>query len=216
VTINELPKVRDVGTFKDLFFAAYPQSDVKNLSTILNLSRKLTEISGDLNDAGKKDEASIVTREAAVLCDPLAYLLRHEEHEELLRDFSSGEEHFTRIPLNDIFFSECDFSSIDFSNISLKKSGFFQVMLDDAVLKNVDNYSENLWGGIIWWKAREIDIDLLRVLLAKYKPYALKNWSYRDDVIKQDDWETNIRRLCVNAKMTCTEQQLRAEFPKDS
>jgi len=72
-----------------------------------------------------------------------------------------------------------------------------------------------LWGGIIWWTAKEVDSDLLPVLIERFKPYARKT-SYRAGaVIKQADWEVNIRRLCAGANITCTAEQIHFDLPED-
>ena len=72
LTIDELPKLRDLGTFKDLFFAALPQSSPKELSTLLDLDRRLNEVASDLFTQDKKDEMHKVLNESEVLCDPIA------------------------------------------------------------------------------------------------------------------------------------------------
>jgi uncharacterized protein YjbI with pentapeptide repeats len=229
VTIDELPKLRDVGTFKDLFSAAFPRSDPKDLRTLLDVARRMTETGYDLqaavaastdeaNVSLKRDERSVVLNEVALLCDPIADILRNVDHKVVSRYFSSGQNGSSKIPLDNIYFERCDFTGINFSDVDLTNSAFDYVKLDGAVLKNVTNRSEFLWGGNIWWTAREIDPDLLQDLLARFKPYVFpKDFSpgYRDGAtIKQADWETNIRRLCVNAHLTCTDAQIRADFPK--
>ena len=111
------------------------------------------------------------------------------------------------------------FSGLDFSHIDLANSIFDYVKLDGAIL-NVESSSEFLWRGIIWWTAKEIDANLLQQLLARFKPYMipkdLTQGYYRDAaVIKPNDWTINIRRLCINAHMNCTDEQIHADFPKD-
>jgi hypothetical protein len=41
VTIDELPKLRDEGTFKELFSAAFPRAEPKDLPALLDLNRTL-------------------------------------------------------------------------------------------------------------------------------------------------------------------------------
>jgi len=228
VTIDELPKLRDTGTFKDLFSAAFPNADPKDLPTLVDLARRLSTIGSDLYDASqntteqiasaKRDERAIVYNESSLLCDPIAVILRENDYNSIIKYFSLNQSNTPKSPLDSIFFERCDFSDIDFSKISLRYSTFEGVILDGTILKNMDEYTD-LWAGNIWWTASEIDTNLLKVLLAQFKPYMLPKEvpGYRDGaVIKQSDWEQNIRRLCQKAQMTCTDEQIRVDFPKSS
>jgi hypothetical protein len=232
VTTDELPRLRDVGTFKELYVDAFPQPETRDLTVLLDLARRLNTIGLTLQDqaasagrdektaSAKRDEMILVHTEAGTLCDPIASTLRNSNHKYLYQQFSSGQSGNPKIPLNDIYFEKCDFSGIDFSDIDLSKSTFDYVILDNAILKNIGNESAFLWSGNIWWTAKEIDADLLTALLERYKPYVFaKNFptGYRDGVnIKPADWDANIRRLCLIAHMTCTDTQIHVDFPKGS
>jgi hypothetical protein len=80
--------------------------------------------------------------------------------------------------------------------------------------------SDFLWGGNIWWRAKYIDADLLSGLLARFRPYMFpKDFApgYRDgEIVKQADWIKDIKRLCASVNLTCTDEQIRADFPKES
>ena len=225
VTIDELPRIRDTGTFNSLFKAAFPRTDAKELPILLDIARKLTGISSNLQEALnhytvtdekiaalKRDERRIVLNQAATLCEPITSILRNTDHRTLKQYFSSSQQ---KIPLSDIFFERCDFSGIDFSDIDLTNSSFDYVRLDDTVLKNIDNTSKYLWGGNIWWRAKEIDGPLLATLLKNFRPNIFPvdfPHVYRDgEIIEKEEWEKNIRRLCALAHLSYTDEQI--QFP---
>jgi hypothetical protein len=184
VTIDELPRVRDVGTFETLFTSAFR----------------------DIRSSSK-------------LCDPIATILRTTDHKLLLQKFSSNQKVPARIPLDNIYFERCDFSNIDFSDADLTASAFDWVALDNANLTHLDDPSKYLWAGNIWWKAKAIDGKLLQILIAQFKPYMIpedfgqKDYRYREE-IDPAEWKSDVMRLCKAAQISCTEEQIKADFPK--
>ena len=223
VTIAELPKVRDEGTFVDLFKAAFPRPDPKDLTTLLSLARSLTAKSNRLYGTNQ-DERNAVIREGSVLCDPVATIVRNNSYSVLSKYLSTPTQ---LLPFNSIFFERCDFSEVDFSNIDLTDSDFDYVKLDGALFNNKpdgilfnnneENINASLWTGTIWWRAKFINADLLKELLTHFKPHMFPDnipHYYRDNTtITRADWEQNIQRLCKSANLTCTSEQIRAEFP---
>jgi hypothetical protein len=230
VTIDELPKLRDLGTFKDLFFAAFPSSDPKNLPTYLDLGRRMSDATGVLQDASVKamiesekssklDEKNIIVRELSLLCEPVANILRSADHATLLREFSADMKgEVSKLPFNGIYFEKCDFSGIDFSGIDLSDSSFDFVNLDNASFKGTSDDSEYLWGGNIWWRAKEFEPNLLKKLLKNFKPYQFPEGfahSYRDgQTIDLNDWVVSLQRLCEGAKIHCTDEEIHVDIPK--
>lgn len=228
VTVDELPRIRDVGTFNELFSAAFPRPDAKDLPNLLNIGRKqniaivsLVYPSDKLRTPSNQEEVGVVAAEAAVICGPIADILRNSDHKALAAYFHLGRTDSNQIPLNDIYFERCDFSNVDFSDLDVANSTFEQVKLDGAILKNIKEHTPSMWNATIWWTAKEIDPDLLRFLLSNYKPYQFSDSKdyvnvYRDnEEIHPADWETNIRRLCAAAHLTCTAQQIKADFPNN-
>jgi hypothetical protein len=228
-TIDELPRIRDVGTFEALFLAAFPVPNHKDLPTYLSLARKLTATAGDLFAASKaeaeskranglRDEWSLMIKIEGTLCGPIANVLRNTDHKVIVQDFSPSDRISAKIPLNNIYFEKCDFSGVDFSDADFTHSVFDWVVLDNADLRNVDDPSDQLWGGNIWWKAKEIDRKLLPTLIERFKPYSFPadiSPTYRDDVeINQADWESNVKRLCGAAQLSCSDEQIRTKFPE--
>jgi Pentapeptide repeats (8 copies) len=230
VTIDELPRVRDVGTFETLFTSTFRDIRSENLPILLNLNRRLTDISRDLSNAAQseddrrkanalRDEAVLVHGMSSTLCDPIATILRTTDHKLLLQKFSSNQKVPARIPLDNIYFERCDFSNIDFSDADLTASAFDWVALDNANLTHLDDPSKYLWAGNIWWKAKAIDGKLLQILIAQFKPYMIpedfgqKDYRYREE-IDPAEWKSDVMRLCKAAQISCTEEQIKADFPK--
>jgi hypothetical protein len=231
VTIDELPKLRDAGTFTDLFLAAFPSSDPKNLPTYLDLARRTTDVASTLQVASQKtkidqeknsklDERNIVIRELSLLCEPIAGILRSLDRVTLLNEFAAGSKGVSKLPLNSIYFEGCDLSGIDFSDSDLSSSVFDNVKLDNASFKGVFDASEYLWAGTIWWRAKEFEPNLLRQLLANFKPYQppkgfeLSYQDGRSPTIDLNDWVVNVKRLCEGAKINCTDEEIHVDAPK--
>ena len=136
----------------------------------------------------------------------------------------SGNKTSFQLDLQDIYFERCDMSDIDFSNADFGSSLLDYTKLDNTILKNIkSSYAmENFFDGKIWWTAKEIDRNLLEILIKHLKPYMFEPGNpnkgyYRDGVtISESDWYRNIHRLCAQAQLTCTDEQMHAEFPKGS
>jgi uncharacterized protein YjbI with pentapeptide repeats len=229
VTVDELPQVRDLGTFQSLFNSAFPKPDHANFPLILNLGRRMNYVAASLyqaigaeSDSKKanalRDEWNLVLRMAGELCRPVAETLRSIDHRVLLRDFSSGQTTLSKLPLDNIYFFYCDFNNIDFEDVDLTDSIFDQVNLDGANLLDVLDSSKNLWAGNIWWRAKAIDSRLLPTLIEQYKPYMFPSEVspvYRNgEEIQPRDWEINVKRLCRVAQLSCSDEQIKADFPK--
>ena len=240
VAVSELPRVRDVGTFRDLFANTFPEPASSDLPVILDVARKLTATDLALQnaqskaDAGKsgasahadasqiQDQRDIVRGELAALCDGIATGLRQLDHARISKLFRTGQAPAT-IRLDTIYFEQCDFSGVDFTDADLDHSTFDNVKLDGATFGNVGRLSAGspyLWAYEIWWRARSIDPDLLRSLIAHFKPYQppSADWpklAYRDGtVIAPSEWITDVRRLCDAAHIECPDADLTAPFPK--
>ena len=226
VTLDQLPKMRDVNTYRDLFNEAFPSPGPRDLQQILELDRSMNDELRTFYDANgvikeaQSDERNIVIEEAAVLCKPIASILRDTNHKELLNKYltlTKGSR--PAIRLTNIYFEKCDFSDIDFTDVDLTDSTFDSVVLDDAIFGDDTPRSMYLWNAQIWWTSKFIGSKLLQYLISNFKPYQfhqdfVPSVSYPDGVvITREDWENNVRRLCKGAALHCSDDQVHSNFP---
>jgi Pentapeptide repeats (8 copies) len=238
VVIDILPNLRNEGTFRELYQAAFMPANVKDFVQIAGIARRIsTEVSAPVtpnpNTAGA---AKPTTAGAAkpnmtaaapskyvaaipvlrILCEPLATMLRNTDHNRLLQITKQSRQSSNKTDLSGIDFEDCDFSGIDLSDVDLLNSSLDRVSLDNATLKDMTMYGDFIWDNVVWWRAKFVDAPTLRFLLENYKPnqFHLVPDSYRSDArVTKADWEQNVARLCKSASITCTPDMIAATFP---
>jgi hypothetical protein len=216
VVIDILPRIRNEGTFRELYTAIFAKPDPEDVIKIMAINRQIVTMiySPDASVAAPAFTAAVPV--LRILCEPLSKMLRNADQKMLLRQAaqSRGSD---KLDLAGIDFESCDLSGVDFSDINLGNATLDQVIVDDAILKDMSSYGPYVWDNIVWWRARFVDQSTLTMLLRDYKPYVfhLPNDAYRSDAnITEKDWNENIVRLCKSVGMTCTPGATATKFPQ--
>lgn len=225
VVTDILPSLRNESSFKALYESVFSEPRIGDFPRLVTLAQRMTASIPSNPTGVPTPEFLAALPVLRVVCEPMAELLRRTDHKLLLRAFAQARGSGQKIPLNGIQFQECDFSNVDFSDLGLEDSTFNFVILDNAILKDMNPgmHNNDLWDNVLWWHAEYVDLPTLTYLLKEHKPYQFhfhpnQDYGRSSNEMKTNwaktDWVKNIARLCANVGMTCTNDMTDAPFPK--
>lgn len=114
----------------------------------------------------------------------------------------SGRMKFVKASLEDVYFLDCDLSTVDLEQVRFGNVNFQAVNFEGARLGGGRKDDNPSFSATEWWKAERINETLLRALMDRCDPGSECEKDLTEKIGKQD-YLKRIETLCQRAKLSC-------------